>query len=87
MDIDIVIASATTLLQQAQNYKAIDSQKTAITGQTKGALTINLEEKIVEGAEFVDVRDEWITDLTSNLSTLNGTMDALCDSIIVELAS
>jgi hypothetical protein len=87
MDIDIVIGYATTLLQQAQNYKGIDGQKTAITGQTKGALTINLEEKIVDGPEFVDVRDEWITSLTSNLSTLNGTMDSLCDSIIVELAS
>jgi hypothetical protein len=35
----------------------------------------------------VDVRDEWITSLTSSLSSLNGTMDALCDEIIVELAS
>jgi hypothetical protein len=39
------------------------------------------------GAEFVDVRDEWITSLTSSLSTLNASMDDLCDSIIVELAS
>ena len=29
MDIDIVIGYATTLLQQAQNYKGIDGQKTA----------------------------------------------------------
>jgi hypothetical protein len=27
MDIDIVIGYATTLLQQAQNYKGIDDQK------------------------------------------------------------
>jgi|TARA_R110000782_G_scaffold18057_1_gene50038 hypothetical protein len=87
MDIDIVIGFATTLLEQSKNYKAVDAQKTEITGQTKGALTINLQQKIVEGAEFVDVRDEWITGLASNLTTLNGTMDGLCDSIIVELAS
>ena len=87
MDIDIVIGYATTLLQQAQNYKAADAQKTAITGQGSGNLTINEETKLIDGREFVDVRDEWITSLTSSLSSLNGTMDALCDEIIVELAS
>ena len=87
MDIDIVIGYATTLLQQAQNYKGIDGQKTAITGQGSGNLTINEETKLINGAEFEDVRDEWITSLTSSLSTLNGTMDTLCDEIIVELAS
>ncbi len=87
MDIDIVIGYATTLLEQAQNYKAVDAQKTAITGQSNGDITINLETKAIDGAEFVDVRDEWIASLTSNLSTLNGTMDDLCDEIIVELAS
>jgi hypothetical protein len=87
MDIDIVIGYATTLLQQAQNYKGIDGQKTAITGQGSGNLTINEETKLIDGAEFVDVRDEWITSLSSNLSTLNASMDTLCDEIIVELAS
>jgi hypothetical protein len=87
MDIDIVITKATALLQQAQNYKGIDGQKTAITGKGSGNLTINEETKLIDGAEFVDVRDEWITSLTSSLSTLNGTMDTLCDEIIVELAS
>ena len=87
MDIDIVIGYATALLEQAQNYKGIDGQKTAITGQSSGNLTINEETKLINGHEFVDVRDEWITSLTSILSTLNGTMDDLCDEIIVELAS
>ena len=87
MDIDIVITKATALLQQAQNYKGIDGQKTAITGKGSGNLTINEETKLINGAEFVDVRDEWITSLSSNLSTLNASMDVLCDSIIVELAS
>ena len=87
MDIDIVIGYANTLLEQAQNYKAVDAQKTAITGQGNGDLTINLETKTIDGAEFVDVQNEWITSLGTNLTTLNGTMDGLCDSIIVELAS
>ena len=87
MDIDIVIGYATALLEQAQNYKGIDGQKTAITGQSSGNLTINEETKLINGHEFVDVSDEWITSLTSILSTLNGTMDDLCDEIIVELAS
>ena len=87
MDIDIVIGYATALLEQAQNYKGIDGQKTAITGQSSGNLTINEETKLIDGHEFVDVRDEWITSLTYSLSTLNGTMDDLCDEIIVELAS
>ena len=39
MDIDIVITKATALLQQAQNYKGIDGQKTAITGKGSGNLT------------------------------------------------
>jgi hypothetical protein len=49
MDIDIVIGYATTLLQQAQNYKGIDGQKTAITGQGSGNLTINEETKLIDG--------------------------------------
>mgnify|MGYP003667380070 CR=1 FL=1 len=87
MDIDIVIGFATTLLEQSKNYKAVDAQKTAIAGQSNGNITINSQSKSIDGAEFVDVSDEWATSLASNLTTLNGTMDGLCDSIIVELAS
>ena len=87
MDIDVVITKATTLLQQAQNYKATDTQKTTITGAGSGNLVVREETLLVEGATFNTLLGEEVTALGSTLTTLNGTMDTLCDEIIVELAS
>jgi len=87
MDIDVVITKATTLLQQAQNYKATDTQKTTITGAGSGNLVVREETLLVEGATFNTLLGEEVTSLGAALTTLNGTMDTLCDEIIVELAS
>ena len=87
MDIDVVITKATTLLQQAQNYKATDTQKTTITGAGSGNLVVREETLLVEGATFNTLLGEEVTSLGLTLTTLNGTMDTLCDEIIVELAS
>ncbi len=87
MDIDVVITKATALLQQAQNYKATDTQKTTITGAGSGNLVVREETLLVEGATFNTLLGEEVTALGATLTTLNGTMDTLCDEIIVELAS
>jgi hypothetical protein len=87
MDIDIVIAKAESLLEQARSYKGIDAVKTAITGAGSGQLVVSDESLLVEGATFATLLGEEVTSLTGNLTSLNGTMDTLCDEIIVELAS
>lgn len=87
MDIEIVLTKVATLNNQALNYKALDVQKTAITGATFGVIEINDERKSVDGSEFVDVRDEWITSLTTSLASLKTSMDTLCDELITEIAS
>ncbi len=87
MDIDTVITKATAMLQQAQNYKSIEAQKTAITGVLSGDLLVNKESFLVEGDGFTNLLNAKIVNLGGNLTTLNGSMDTLCDEIIVELAS
>jgi hypothetical protein len=87
MDIDVVITKATALLQQAQNYKATDTQKTLITGAGSGDLVVREETLLVEGATFNTLLGEEVTSLGNALTTLKGTMDTLCDEIIEELAS
>ena len=71
MDIDVVITKATTLLQQAQNYKALLAQKSDIQTQTQGVITINGESKSIE--------------IDSTERTSSRAMDTLCDEIIAEL--
>ena len=85
MDIDVVITKATTLLQQAQNYKALLAQKSDIQTQTQGVIAINGESKQLDGRGLTSIRNEWLTELESTATTSNRAMDILCDEIIAEL--
>ena len=87
MDIDVVITKATALLQQAQNYKALLSQKSDIQTQTQGVITINGESKQIDGRGLTMIKGEWLSELESTATASNAAMDTLCDEIIVELAS
>ena len=87
MDINIVITKATSLLELAQNYKALLAQKSDIQTQTQGVITINGESKQIDGRGLTAFRGEWLTELESTATTSNAAMDTLCDEIIVELAS
>ena len=85
MDIDVVITKATTLLQQAQNYKALLSQKSDIETQTEGVITINGESKRIDGRGLTSFRGEWLTEIDSTERTSSRAMDTLCDEIKAEL--
>ena len=85
MDIDVVITKATTLLQQAQNYKALLAQKSDINTQTQGVITINGESKSIDGRGLTTVRDEWVSELDTTERTSSRAMDTLCDEIKAEL--
>ncbi len=85
MDIDVVITKATTLLQQAQNYKALLAQKSDINTQTEGVITINGESKSIDGRGLTTLRDEWVSELDTTERTSSRAMDTLCDEIIAEL--
>jgi len=85
MDIDIVITKATTLLELAQNYKALLAQKSNINTQTEGAITINGKSKRLTGRNLTSLRNTWVSELESTASTSNAAMDTLCDEIIAEL--
>ena len=87
MDIDVVITKATTLLQQAQNYKALLAQKSDIQTQTQGVITINGKSKQLTGKNLTSLKTTWVSELESTATASNTAMDTLCDEIIVELAS
>ena len=87
MDIDVVITKASSLLEQAQNYKALLAQKSDINTQTQGVITINGESKSIDGRALTTVRDEWVGELDTTERTSSRAMDTLCDEIIAELES
>ena len=85
MDIDIVITKATSLLELAQNYKALLAQKSDIQTRTQGVITINGESKRIDGSRLTTLRDEWASELNNTQRTSSRAMDTLCDEIIAEL--
>jgi len=87
MSIASIKAKIAELEVDAANYEAAVAQETAITGQTRGTITINEETFTTDGAEFIDVRDEKITALRNTQTSLITSMDTLCDEIIVLLAA
>lgn len=85
MDIDIIIEKATDLLARANNYKAYETQKTAITGATSGVLTVNNNTLDVDGTDFTDLLDAKITSLGVTLANIKLNLDSINDAIGTEL--
>ena len=85
MDISVIETKVNEMKILSSQYSVIESQVSALDGQTEGSLIVNEQTLEVDGTDFDDLLTALIADLNAELLTIKSSLETLNDEITAEI--